>query len=268
MVLHTIFENVPTNSVIRQCDIPEISNSHLSHLFFGNTHAPKPTIRAIRLGRPLLSRSLLHSDVRKRNKLLNSSAINLAKRNLTMNFDTPSRGVPEVIFILPANERVVECSRHPRGQFDCSECSRRRDRQIGRVSRSRKGSTDMTPSGHKRLASSGCLSLLNATNQSCRESGSTSDVDQGQNRSSGADVVVTKSVLYDGSDSEKSSGNNILRRSGSEGMMSLSNVAGLISKMLEDAIDQGALSMSKQSLPSKEMVTTTDDQIPDQHLSS
>ena len=54
----------------------------------------------------------------------------------------------------------------------------------------------------------------------------------------------------------------------SEGMMSLSNVAGLVSKMLEDAIDQGAFSVSTQSFPSKEKVKTTEDQIHDQCVPS
>lgn len=195
------------------------------------------------------------------------TAINLAKRNLTMNFDTPSRGIPEVIFIPPANERVVECS-HQRGHFDCSGCSRRRDQKIGHLSRRKEVSRDMTQSGRKSVTTSRSYPLWNATNQGFRECESTSDAEQGQNRPPDVDVAFTKSTLFEGSDTEQASGNSIMRRSGSEGMMSLSSVAGLVSKLLEDAIDQGALSMRTQSFPPKEKVTTTGDQIPDQHVPS
>lgn len=195
------------------------------------------------------------------------AAINLAKRNLTMNFDTPSRGIPEVIFIPPANERVVECS-HQRGHFDCSGCSRRRDQKIGHLSRRKAVSRDMPQSGRKSVTTSRSYPLWNATNQGFRESESTSDAEQGQNRPPDVDVAFTKSTLFEGSDTEQASGNSIMRRSGSEGMMSLSSVAGLVSKLLEDAIDQGALSMRTQSFPPKEKVTTTGDQIPDQHVPS
>lgn len=195
------------------------------------------------------------------------TAINLAKRNLTMNFDTPSRGIPEVIFIPPANERVVECS-HQRGHFDCSGCSRRRDQKIGHLSRRKAVSRDMPQSGRKSVTTSRSYPLWNATNQGFRECESTSDAEQGQNRPPDVDVAFTKSTLFEGSDTEQASGNSIMRRSGSEGMMSLSSVAGLVSKLLEDAIDQGALSMSTQSFPPKEKVTTTGDQIPDQHVPS
>ena len=92
------------------------------------------------------------------------------------------------------------------------------------------------------------------------------DAEQGQNQSSDNDLVVNTNDRVVQSVTEQPVGDNRMRSFDSEDIVPLSTLAGLVSKMIEDAIEQGNLSMNCQSLHPMDEVTTAVKRISEQQV--